>query len=37
LPESVERFSGLPMTGTGKIQRYVLRDAVSQRRAAASQ
>ena len=37
LPESVERFSELPMTGTGKIQRHVLRDVVSQRRAAASQ
>jgi non-ribosomal peptide synthetase component E (peptide arylation enzyme) len=36
LPESVERFSELPMTGTGKIQRHVLRDMVSQRRAAAS-
>jgi non-ribosomal peptide synthetase component E (peptide arylation enzyme) len=37
LPESVERFSELPMTGTGKIQRHVLRDMVSQRHAAASQ
>jgi non-ribosomal peptide synthetase component E (peptide arylation enzyme) len=37
LPESVERFSELPMTGTGKIQRHVLRDVVSQRRAATSQ
>ena len=37
LPESVERFSELPMTGTGKIQRHVLRDVVSQRRAATNQ
>ena len=35
LPESVERFSELPLTGSGKIQRHVLRDLVSQRRAAA--
>jgi non-ribosomal peptide synthetase component E (peptide arylation enzyme) len=32
LPESVERFSELPMTGSGKIQRHVLRDLVMQRR-----
>jgi len=37
LPESVERFSELPMTGSGKIQRHVLRDLVSQRRATTSQ
>ncbi len=35
LPESVERFGELPMTGSGKIQRHVLRDMVLQRRAAA--
>jgi acyl-CoA synthetase (AMP-forming)/AMP-acid ligase II len=35
LPESVERFGELPMTGSGKIQRHVLRDLVLQRRAAA--
>jgi non-ribosomal peptide synthetase component E (peptide arylation enzyme) len=33
LPESVERFSELPMTGSGKIQRHVLRDLVLKRRA----
>jgi non-ribosomal peptide synthetase component E (peptide arylation enzyme) len=32
LPEFVERFSELPMTGSGKIQRHVLRDLVMQRR-----
>jgi non-ribosomal peptide synthetase component E (peptide arylation enzyme) len=32
LPESVERFGELPMTGSGKIQRHVLRDLVMQRR-----
>jgi non-ribosomal peptide synthetase component E (peptide arylation enzyme) len=32
LPESVERFSELPMTGSGKIQRHVLRDLVLKRR-----
>jgi acyl-CoA synthetase (AMP-forming)/AMP-acid ligase II len=32
LPESVEQFSELPMTGSGKIQRHVLRDLVMQRR-----
>lgn len=37
LPESVERFSELPMTGSGKIQRHVLREMVSRRRAATSQ
>jgi acyl-CoA synthetase (AMP-forming)/AMP-acid ligase II len=37
LPESIEQFSELPMTGTGKIQRHVLRDLVSQRRATTSQ
>ncbi len=36
LPESVERFSELPMTGSGKIQRHVLRDLVMQRRGNAS-
>ncbi len=35
LPESVERFNELPMTGSGKIQRHVLRDLVLQRHAAA--
>jgi acyl-coenzyme A synthetase/AMP-(fatty) acid ligase len=34
LPESVERFSELPMTGSGKIQRHVLRDLVLKRRGA---
>jgi non-ribosomal peptide synthetase component E (peptide arylation enzyme) len=37
LPESIEPFSELPMTGSGKIQRHVLRDLVSQRRATTSQ
>ena len=37
LPESVERFSELPMTGSGKIQRHVLRDLVLQRRAGATE
>jgi acyl-coenzyme A synthetase/AMP-(fatty) acid ligase len=32
LPETVERFSELPMTGSGKNQRHVLRDLVMQRR-----
>ena len=36
LPESVERFSELPMTGSGKIQRHVLRDMVMQRRGMAN-
>jgi non-ribosomal peptide synthetase component E (peptide arylation enzyme) len=31
LPESVEKFSELPMTGSGKIQRHVLRDLVIKR------
>jgi acyl-coenzyme A synthetase/AMP-(fatty) acid ligase len=35
LPESVERFSELPMTGSGKIQRHVLRDIVLRRHDAA--
>ena len=35
LPESVERFSELPMTGSGKIQRHVLRDIVIKRHDAA--
>jgi non-ribosomal peptide synthetase component E (peptide arylation enzyme) len=35
LPESVERFGELPMTGSGKIQRHVLRDWVTKRRGAA--
>ena len=35
-PEALA-FSELPMTGTGKIQRHVLRDVVSQRRAATNQ
>jgi len=34
LPESVEQFSELPMTGSGKIQRHVLRDLVLKRRGA---
>jgi non-ribosomal peptide synthetase component E (peptide arylation enzyme) len=33
LPESIEYFDELPMTGTGKIQRHVLRDMVTKRRA----
>lgn len=33
LPESVEKFGELPMTGSGKIQRHVLRDLVLQRHA----
>jgi non-ribosomal peptide synthetase component E (peptide arylation enzyme) len=32
LPESLEQFSELPMTGSGKIQRHVLRDRVIERR-----
>ena len=36
LPESVERFNELPMTGSGKIQRHVLRSMVLQRRRAAN-
>jgi len=35
LPESVEQFSELPMTGSGKIQRHVLRDLVMRRRGTA--
>lgn len=31
LPERLERFDELPMTGTGKIQRHVLRDLVLKR------
>jgi non-ribosomal peptide synthetase component E (peptide arylation enzyme) len=31
LPESVENFEELPMTGTGKIQRHVLRELVLKR------
>jgi non-ribosomal peptide synthetase component E (peptide arylation enzyme) len=31
LPESIERFNELPMTGSGKIQRHVLRDLVVKR------
>jgi len=34
LPESVEQFSELPMTGSGKIQRHALRDLVMKRRSA---
>ena len=36
LPESVERFSELPMTGSGKIQRHVLRDLVLKRHGGAT-
>ena len=36
LPESVERFAELPMTGSGKIQRHVLRDLVLKRHADAA-
>jgi non-ribosomal peptide synthetase component E (peptide arylation enzyme) len=32
LPESVEQFRELPMTGSGKIQRHVLRELVIKRR-----
>lgn len=32
LPESIEQFAELPMTGSGKIQRHVLRELVSKRR-----
>ena len=32
LPEMIERFDEFPMTGTGKIRRYVLRDWVLARR-----
>jgi non-ribosomal peptide synthetase component E (peptide arylation enzyme) len=32
LPETLEQFDELPMTGTGKIQRHVLRDLVAKRR-----
>jgi non-ribosomal peptide synthetase component E (peptide arylation enzyme) len=35
LPESVEQFGELPMTGSGKIQRHVLRDLVMRRHATA--
>ena len=31
LPESLEKFSELPMTGTGKLRRHVLRDWVLER------
>jgi acyl-CoA synthetase (AMP-forming)/AMP-acid ligase II len=31
LPESIEHFSELPMTGTGKLRRHVLRDWVLER------
>ncbi|MBM3526666.1 MAG: AMP-binding protein [Alphaproteobacteria bacterium] len=31
LPEMVERFDELPMTGTGKIRRHILRDLVTAR------
>jgi non-ribosomal peptide synthetase component E (peptide arylation enzyme) len=34
LPESIEYFDELPMTGTGKVQRHVLREAVLKRTAA---
>ena len=32
LPETIERFEEFPVTGTGKIQRHVLRDLVLARR-----
>ena len=35
LPEMVEHFDELPMTGTGKIRRHVLREMVTARTAAA--
>lgn len=31
LPESLERFSELPLTGTGKLRRHILRDWVLER------
>ncbi len=31
LPESIERFNELPMTGRGKIRRHVLRDRILSR------
>jgi non-ribosomal peptide synthetase component E (peptide arylation enzyme) len=31
LPEMIEQFDDLPMTGTGKIRRHVLRDLVTAR------
>jgi acyl-CoA synthetase (AMP-forming)/AMP-acid ligase II len=31
LPESLERFTELPMTGTGKLRRHILRDWVLER------
>jgi non-ribosomal peptide synthetase component E (peptide arylation enzyme) len=36
LPESLEQFSELPMTGSGKIQRHVLRGWVVERRRVSS-
>jgi non-ribosomal peptide synthetase component E (peptide arylation enzyme) len=36
LPESIEQFNELPMTGSGKIQRHVLRDLVLKRHGDAS-
>jgi non-ribosomal peptide synthetase component E (peptide arylation enzyme) len=35
LPEMVEQFDDLPMTGTGKIRRHILRDLVAARMAQA--
>jgi acyl-CoA synthetase (AMP-forming)/AMP-acid ligase II len=35
LPEMVEQFEDLPMTGTGKIRRHILRDLVAARMAQA--
>jgi acyl-coenzyme A synthetase/AMP-(fatty) acid ligase len=31
LPEMIEQFEDLPMTGTGKIRRHILRDLVAAR------
>ena len=31
LPEMIEQFDDLPMTGTGKIRRHILRDLVTAR------
>jgi acyl-CoA synthetase (AMP-forming)/AMP-acid ligase II len=31
LPEMIEAFTDLPMTGTGKLRRHVLRDMVLER------
>ena len=31
LPEMIEQFDDLPMTGTGKIRRHILRDLVTER------